>query len=643
MKTYKYFLQLIRFRPYYYASDIIPFTLHTSLGVVNGLLLRAFFNGLTGDEGFSLDLWSVVGWQIGTLVISVALLFIAIMGTINLIQHGMALMIRNMMARIFSLPGGVALPLDTGGRHMPSGKIISTLRDDADQMAHSPIVFDDLIAFGVQAIISLVIMFRINALVTLGTFLPLAVVIFAANRLSKRAEEIRKASRAATAEVTGLIADMFNAVQAVKVADAEERVIGRFRQVNDQRRSAMVQDKLIVQIVDSLSNGTVDVGVGLILLFAAQSIFAGTFTVGDFALFASYVWPATQLMRVAGRLITHYRQVSVSAGRMEQLMQGSPTGAAVAHNPIYLTGDLPEIPFVAKTAVHRLEKLEVKRLCYRYSVDGEQLSDNRPPITGHRSPVTGIADISFILPCGSFTVITGRIGSGKTTLLKVLLGLLPAQSGEILWNGERVADPTTFFVPPRAAYTAQAPRLFSDSLRDNLLLGLPEDRVDVMRAVETAVLEQDLAEMEDGLDTLVGPRGVRLSGGQVQRSAAARMFVRDAELLIFDDLSSALDVETERVLWERLFANRQGSRGAATKCRMEQGRITPAPLHPRPPAFSPTCLVVSHRRPALRRADHIIVMKNGRIKDEGALDELLARCEEMRQLWAGDTNGGLGA
>jgi ATP-binding cassette subfamily B protein len=185
---------------------------------------------------------------------------------------------------------------------------------------------------------------------------------------------------------------------------------------------------------------------------------------------------------------------------------------------------------------------------------------------------------------GQLVVITGEVGSGKSLLLRSLLGLIPRERGEIEWNGRRVVDPSIELTPPRVAYLPQVPRLFSEPLADTVLLGLDASRLD--GALWLACLEDDIEEFPDGVATRVGPKGVRLSGGQIQRTAAARAFARTPELLVIDDLSSALDVGTETRLWDRLFA--------------DHGRQT--------------VLAVSHRPRVLAQADVVLELERGRVR-----------------------------
>lgn len=601
MKPYRLFARLIAYRPRVNLLAGVLWFILNYLQAIPALLTREFFNRLTGETQVTLNLWSIVLLFVITWVVRhwlyVGGVFVTETGAftaVSLLQH-------NLLERIFQRPGALSLP-----PNISSGEAISRFRDDTDEIEDVLSLLPDFIGIALFQIYILVVMASINATVTLLVALPIVGVVVITRLARTSVRKYRLASRAATGQVTNAIAEMFNGVLAIQVANAEDAVVANFRKFNDERRRHTLKDYVFNEALNTTFGSAAELGLGLVLLFAGGSMALGRFTVGDFALFSYFIPYLVEFTFMVGVLLSRYQQCGVSFERMAALLQGAPPETMAKSAPVHLTRPAPPLPPVVKTEAPQLQTLSARGLTYHH------------PDTGR-----GVENVSFNLRCGQFVVITGRIGSGKTTLLRVLLGLLPKAAGEIHWNGESVDDPASFFVPPRAAYTSQVPRLFSESLRDNLLMGLSEFRVDLPAALRAAALETDVAAMSAGLDTVVGPRGVRLSGGQIQRAAAARMFVREPELLVFDDLSSALDVETEKTLWERL-----------------DGRMTDASgrsaVVGRPSREAFTCLVVSHRRPALHRADHILVLKNGRVEAEGALADLLETCEEMQRLWHGE-------
>ncbi len=209
----------------------------------------------------------------------------------------------------------------------------------------------------------------------------------------------------------------------------------------------------------------------------------------------------------------------------------------------------------------------------------------------HDDGTLGVQDVDLDVAAGELVLLLGQVGSGKSSLLGALAGLVTS-TGEIRWNDEVVADPQTVLRPARVAHVAQVPRVLSGSFTGNV--GLDHPQRSVVPALESARMGRDVTEA-GGPDALVGHRGVRLSGGQVQRLALARALATDADVLLADDVSSALDAATEVELWQAL-----RERGA-------------------------TVIGATSKAAALAQADRVVVLDSGRVVDDGPWRELSAR------------------
>jgi ATP-binding cassette subfamily B protein len=463
----------------------------------------------------------------------------------------------------------------------PMGDVISRFGADADEVGVYGIWSASNVSRLVIAAVALAIMLYISPVVTAALVAPIVVFTLAGRRISKHIGRARARSRQAGGQVGALVGEIVNAFLPVQAARAERRMTSRLEKVGAERLKAAVREELLIACQGALFTNVAALGTGLVLLVAASQLRTGSFSVGDLALFAFYIQFIGEAVNALGMFMSRIKRASLSLARLAEIGGGM---GNVTRNRITYVDSVPPPP-AAPVPDGPLRSLRLTGLTYRYP-----------------SASAGITDVSLEVTGGTLAVITGRVGSGKSTLLRAMLGLLPADSGSVAWNDQVIGSAREFLIPPRSGYVPQVPHLFSGSLRDNVLLGLSLGDEEVLTALQAAAFEDDLAAMPEGLDTIVGPRGLRLSGGQRQRIAAARMIVRRPQLMVCDDLSNALDAGTEAIVWDRLLA--QGA----------------------------TVIAVTHRRHLMERADQLILLRDHSLLDAGPPAELMARHEDLTAL-----------
>jgi ATP-binding cassette subfamily B protein len=408
---------------------------------------------------------------------------------------------------------------------------------------------------------------RISPWLTLVALAPMPLASILVQYLGRRIHDRFERIQASFSEISSQAQENYSGARLIRAFAREESEIGLFERLN---RRYIGRALRLVQLMGMLwptLEFILGVSMVITLLAGGHEVLSNRISVGDFVAFNTYmimlIWPIIAV----GWVVNLFQRGTASVKRIDELLKAEPA-----------IDDRAADPAIPPGAVLRGE-IEFRHLNFSY---GE---------------TEVLRDISLAIPAGSSLAIVGPTGSGKTTLVNLIPRLYEAPEGSLLIDGRPVRDYPLEALRRNIGMVPQETFLFSDTIRENLTFGAPHAGAeDIREATEAAHIRQEFEEFPQGLETMVGERGVTLSGGQKQRSAIARALLRRPAVLILDDALASVDTYTE----ERILG---GLRGYTS---------------------SSTTILISHRVSTVRSADRIAVLDQGRIVELGRHEELLA-------------------
>jgi ATP-binding cassette subfamily B protein len=385
----------------------------------------------------------------------------------------------------------------------------------------------------------------------------------AATLFAPRLERAARHTVAARAAFATALVSSLSAARTVKLAGATTSVLEHLAGL-DASRSDRQRREISIQV---WARSTPSVVSGLLPIAAWAMYLAGNLSAAATLIAVATLGAARWFAWTTASLVSHFPSARVWT-RRTVAMAGVAEYSAVVPGVDIARGTADAPPAPPRNPLHSLELSGFSAV--------------------HENGTVGAQDIDLVVERGQLVLVVGPVGAGKSSLLRALAGIVH-HTGSLAWNGRPVDEPEVFLRPNQVGYVAQLPRVLSGTVADNIQLG---HEVDAADAVSTAQLEHDLAAAGGGLQLLIGHKGTRLSGGQLQRLALARALAPRTELLIADDVSSALDVTTELELWRAL---------------REHGV---------------TVVGSTSKRAALSRADKVVVLIGGRAVAQGTWREL---------------------